>query len=360
MSTQTNGNDEKEFAKYLASADGRWQKGDRDGCIKQYERALKIARVLKDEEKEGMVLMGLGFTMLRIDSLEFKREGIDHMKAAKKIAIKRNERAQVAFVENIILKSEAQLRKKERTDKKKLKGTKSSPIPEAEDVWEAVVKGLVIKAGVMFFMKGTPEKPMCTYSLQALQTLDKIGLKFETYNVMKANSGIHKALKKQGNWATFPQLYVNGLLFGGNDVIQGLAEDDMLKEELAKAGVPKEGFGNPRERCSPEAGVCSSENLGSLGVELDELEEELLLLISKEGTGNWNSLAATLEAKCGRKLSAEELKRRWTAIAPVIRSKVEEQAKMKCGHSCFTCPTRHECKLHETLDQDIEDLVAPT
>jgi len=159
---------------------------------------------------------------------------------------------------------------------------------------------------------------------------------------------------------------VNGKLFGGRDVIEGLNDDEELVEALKGAGIPSEGFGDPRERCTTDitATGCVSghakELLSAAGDHaLTDEDSDLLVLISKEGTGDWKALAETLSKKISRKVTSKEIRKRWKEIKPMIKKKVESKAEMKCGHSCFTCPTRHECKLHDELDHDIEDLVVP-
>lgn len=57
---------------------------------------------------------------------------------------------------------------------------------------------------------------------------------------------------------------------------------------------------------------------------------------------------------------AAALEAAWKRLAPLVREKLEKQTEMPCGHSCATCPTRHDCQLHDAVDggglRDMEDL----
>eukprot|EP00954_Amorphochlora_amoebiformis_P018033 1323247-Amorphochlora_amoeboformis.AAC.2 len=58
------------FESALASADTKWRNGDSKGCVLDYKKALKIAVEAKNDEKAGMVLMGLGFTLLQAKEIQ--------------------------------------------------------------------------------------------------------------------------------------------------------------------------------------------------------------------------------------------------------------------------------------------------
>lgn len=88
---------------------------------------------------------------------------------------------------------------------------------------------------VMLFMKGTPEEPRCGFSARASQILKYEGTRFATYDVL-ADPAVRDGIKEYGNWPTIPQLYINGELVGGSDIISEMFENGELKDALGKAG----------------------------------------------------------------------------------------------------------------------------
>lgn len=88
---------------------------------------------------------------------------------------------------------------------------------------------------VVLYMKGTPDFPMCGYSQRAVEALRAAGAtRLHTVNVM-ADPEIRAALPRYSNWPTFPQLFVQGELIGGADIIVELAEAGELARIVAEA-----------------------------------------------------------------------------------------------------------------------------
>lgn len=84
---------------------------------------------------------------------------------------------------------------------------------------------LVNAAPVMLFMKGTPASPSCGFSRQIVALLRENQVRFGFFDILKDNS-VRQGLKTFSDWPTFPQLYINGELQGGLDIIkESLAED---------------------------------------------------------------------------------------------------------------------------------------
>lgn len=72
---------------------------------------------------------------------------------------------------------------------------------------------------VVLFMKGTRQQPMCGFSAAATNTLNELLPDYHTVNVLE-DSDIREGIKAFGNWPTIPQLYVDGELVGGADIIR--------------------------------------------------------------------------------------------------------------------------------------------
>ena len=87
----------------------------------------------------------------------------------------------------------------------------------------------IAKGRVMLFMKGNPSMPQCGFSAAVVGVLKEIGAPFESFNIL-ADNELREGLKEYSSWPTFPQLYVDGKLIGGADIVRDLHG----KGELAK------------------------------------------------------------------------------------------------------------------------------
>ena len=78
-------------------------------------------------------------------------------------------------------------------------------------------------------MKGSPDAPECGFSSRACQILISYGKPFSFVNIL-INPEIRSNLPKVSNWPTFPQLFINGELVGGSDIMVELHENGSLQE----------------------------------------------------------------------------------------------------------------------------------
>ena len=92
---------------------------------------------------------------------------------------------------------------------------------------------------VLLYMKGIPDAPECGYSLQAVKALQSTGSEFSYVNVLAAPF-IREKLPSVSNWPTFPQLFVNGELVGGCDIILEMLKDGSLQSLLESAKATSE------------------------------------------------------------------------------------------------------------------------
>ena len=88
------------------------------------------------------------------------------------------------------------------------------------------------KKKVVLFMKGNKNFPQCGFSAQVLGLLKQNGADFRDVNIL-ADADLRTGLKEYSNWPTFPQLYVDGQLVGGCDIVTSLNESGELKVLLA-------------------------------------------------------------------------------------------------------------------------------
>ena len=89
---------------------------------------------------------------------------------------------------------------------------------------------------VVLYMKGTPDFPQCGFSGQTVAALNAIGNPYATVNILE-DPEIREGMKVFSNWPTFPQLYVNGELVGGCDIIVEMYHSGELHSLLKGAAA---------------------------------------------------------------------------------------------------------------------------
>lgn len=97
---------------------------------------------------------------------------------------------------------------------------------------DARIKKIIGSARVVLFMKGSPEEPRCGFSRTICGILAKqTGVKFSHFDIL-GDDEVRQRIKVYSNWPTFPQLYVNGELVGGLDIVTELEADGELSDVL--------------------------------------------------------------------------------------------------------------------------------
>lgn len=103
-----------------------------------------------------------------------------------------------------------------------------------EDLKQEVV-GKIAEQPVILFMKGTPDAPYCGFSARTVAALDSIEVSYAAVNVL-VDPRIREVLSEHSNWPTIPQLFVDGTLVGGCDIVTEMAETGELAELIKTAG----------------------------------------------------------------------------------------------------------------------------
>jgi monothiol glutaredoxin len=85
-------------------------------------------------------------------------------------------------------------------------------------------------------MKGNKNFPACGFSAQVVSILKQHGADFRDVNIL-ADPELRNGLKEYSNWPTFPQLYVDGKLVGGCDIVTSLNESGELAGVLASGAA---------------------------------------------------------------------------------------------------------------------------
>lgn len=96
------------------------------------------------------------------------------------------------------------------------------------------IDGMVKNNPIVIFMKGTPQMPMCGFSGRTAQVLQASGVEFAYVNVL-ADPEIFENLPRYQDWPTFPQVYVNGELIGGHDIVVEMYQKGELQPLLQAA-----------------------------------------------------------------------------------------------------------------------------
>ena len=96
------------------------------------------------------------------------------------------------------------------------------------------INGMLKENRVMLFMKGSPYQPQCGFSARTVKALMECDVVFSYVDILD-NPEIRQTLPDISDWPTFPQLFVDGELIGGCDIITEMHSNGELKEVLTEA-----------------------------------------------------------------------------------------------------------------------------
>ena len=105
-----------------------------------------------------------------------------------------------------------------------------------DDQLRQKIAATIARDRVMLFMKGNPAMPQCGFSATVVGILKEVGVPFGSFNIL-ADQEIREGLKEYSSWPTFPQLYVDGKLVGGCDIVRGMHAKGELQKLLSPATV---------------------------------------------------------------------------------------------------------------------------
>jgi monothiol glutaredoxin len=109
---------------------------------------------------------------------------------------------------------------------------------------------------VMLFMKGTPDQPACGFSMRSSAALNALGVRYAALDILP-DPRIRQELSAISSWPTIPQLFVEGKLVGGCDIMLEMYESGELAELL--------GVEQPEDE--PEAPAQEAPQTAPLGLE---------------------------------------------------------------------------------------------
>ncbi len=96
------------------------------------------------------------------------------------------------------------------------------------------IKSVISENPVILFMKGTPDFPQCGFSMRTVQALKACDAEFVYVDVL-ASPEVRSNLPHVSSWPTFPQVFVNGELIGGCDIVLDMFQKGELKNILEEA-----------------------------------------------------------------------------------------------------------------------------
>ena len=109
---------------------------------------------------------------------------------------------------------------------------------------------------VMLFMKGTPDQPACGFSARTAAVLNTMNVRYAALDILP-DPRIRQELSGLSSWPTIPQLFIEGKLVGGHDIVMEMYDDGTLAEAL--------GVEQPEEE--PEPPAAEAPQSGPIGLE---------------------------------------------------------------------------------------------
>lgn len=107
---------------------------------------------------------------------------------------------------------------------------------------------------VILFMKGTPDAPMCGFSARTVAVLQTMGTPFAAVDILP-DPRIRQELSALSNWPTIPQLFVDGELVGGADIVAEMYESGELADTLGVEPAPTEKAPEGEAAQAPPLGI---------------------------------------------------------------------------------------------------------
>lgn len=102
---------------------------------------------------------------------------------------------------------------------------------ELDNAVKSKIEDYINSNRIVLFMKGTPQQPQCGFSAKTIAALESVVPDYSTVNVLD-DSDIREGIKVYGNWPTIPQLYIDGELVGGCDIVLNMLNSGELHQSL--------------------------------------------------------------------------------------------------------------------------------
>ena len=122
---------------------------------------------------------------------------------------------------------------------------------QATNQMRDAIQSAISENPVILFMKGTPDAPACGFSARTVAILQSVGKPFAAVDILP-DPRIRQELSGVSNWPTIPQLFVDGELVGGCDIVSEMYESGELHETLGLE-APSNGPARPEAEAVPSA-----------------------------------------------------------------------------------------------------------
>ncbi len=133
------------------------------------------------------------------------------------------------------------------------------PETEPNQIRDAIQQAIA-EHEVILFMKGTPEAPACGFSARTVAALQASQARFAAVDVLP-DPRIREELSAISQWPTIPQLFVNGELVGGCDIVLEMYESGELARTLGLPDAPDSPAAAPALDTPIASGLTQPENL---------------------------------------------------------------------------------------------------
>jgi monothiol glutaredoxin len=120
----------------------------------------------------------------------------------------------------------------------------------------AAIQEAISENPVILFMKGSPEAPACGFSARTVAILQSLDARFAAVDILP-DPRIRQELSAISNWPTIPQLFVDGELVGGCDIISEMYQSGELQQTLGLEGASSD---DTPEAAAVESAPLSIEN----------------------------------------------------------------------------------------------------
>lgn len=98
----------------------------------------------------------------------------------------------------------------------------------------AQIKAETSDSRIFLYMKGTPDAPACGFSMRVVQMLSHLEVEYGSRDILE-DARVRQILSTWSDWPTIPQLFVDGTLVGGCDIVTELFQDGELQQMLPGA-----------------------------------------------------------------------------------------------------------------------------
>ena len=107
---------------------------------------------------------------------------------------------------------------------------------ESTNPMRDAIQSAISENSVILFMKGTPNQPACGFSARTVAILQSLGAPFAAVDILP-DPRIRQELSAMSNWPTIPQLFVDGELIGGCDIVSEMYQSGELQQTLGLEAV---------------------------------------------------------------------------------------------------------------------------